>query len=91
MVQDSGFAGATLEKLRNLGVRIDIDDFGTGYSSFERLKDMPINTLKIDRSFVAKLGEDPRDEQTVQTIINLASGLRMSWQRGSRPPNRRHG
>ena len=75
MVQDSGFAETTLEKLRNLGVSIDIDDFRTGYSSFDRLKCLPINTLKIDRSFVARLGEDPRDEHIIQAIIKVAYGL----------------
>ena len=75
MAQDSAVVTTTLQKLRDLGVRIEIDDFGTGYSSLSRLRHLPINTLKIDRSFVARLGKDDKDEHIISSIIGLASGL----------------
>ena len=63
---------AALEQLRNMGVRISIDDFGMGYSSLSYLKRLPADVLKIDRSFVAGLGEDTRDAAIVGMIIDLA-------------------
>lgn len=64
-----------LNAIRDLGVEISIDDFGTAYSSLSRLKQLPINTLKIDRSFVRDLGKDPDDEVLVRTIITMAHNL----------------
>jgi diguanylate cyclase (GGDEF)-like protein len=64
-----------LEQLRQLGVRLSLDDFGTGYSSLSYLYRFPINTLKIDRSFVEGLGDG--QNQVVQTVISLAHGLKM--------------
>jgi len=66
---------AQLNAIRDLGVEISIDDFGTAYSSLSRLKQLPINTLKIDRSFVRDLGKDPDDEVLVRTIITMAHNL----------------
>ena len=60
--------------LRNLGVRISIDDFGTGYSSLSRLRDLPVDELKIDRSFVSQLGGD-LNKSFVATILHLAREL----------------
>ncbi len=60
-----------LLELRDLGIRISIDDFGTGYSSLSYLKRLPIDTLKIDRSFIDGLGTDPEDTSIVQTIVTL--------------------
>ncbi len=62
----------TLSALRDLGVRISIDDFGTGYSSLSYFKNIPATELKIDRSFVAKMLDNPGDRQIVQVIIDLA-------------------
>lgn len=66
----------TISELRDMGVRVSIDDFGTGYSSLSYLHRFPIDTLKIDRSFVNRIGDDESSE-IVQTIINLASNLGM--------------
>jgi diguanylate cyclase (GGDEF)-like protein/PAS domain S-box-containing protein len=66
----------TLEKLRSLGVQLHIDDFGTGYSSLSYLHRFPINALKIDHSFVSRMGIDENLE-IVRTIMNLARNLGM--------------
>jgi diguanylate cyclase (GGDEF)-like protein/PAS domain S-box-containing protein len=66
-----------LESVRKLGVRIAIDDFGTGYSSLAYLARLPVETLKIDRSFVVKMLNDPNTATLVQTVISLAHALRL--------------
>jgi len=67
----------TIDELRKMGIRVSIDDFGTGYSSLSYLHRFPIDTLKIDRSFVNRIGDDSESSEIVQTIINLASNLGM--------------
>ncbi|MCO6511021.1 MAG: EAL domain-containing protein [Aridibacter famidurans] len=64
-----------LTELRTLGVEIDIDDFGTGYSNLNYLTQLPISTLKIDRSFIDSMDKEDRNLEIVQTIIALASSL----------------
>jgi diguanylate cyclase (GGDEF)-like protein/PAS domain S-box-containing protein len=67
----------TMTELRAMGVRIDLDDFGTGYSSLSYLHQYPIDTLKIDRSFVAHMGVTEEGLQIVNTILSLAKSLDM--------------
>ncbi len=69
--------GAALDKLKRLGVCISIDDFGTGYSSLAYLKRLPADTLKIDKAFVAGLGESVEDTAIVRMVIELAHTLGM--------------
>jgi EAL domain-containing protein (putative c-di-GMP-specific phosphodiesterase class I) len=67
-----------LNALRTLGVSLALDDFGTGYSSLSYLKQLPVNTVKIDRSFVSDLGSNGPNSQIVLAIIELAHALGMS-------------
>ena len=66
---------STLERLRNLGVRISLDDFGTGYSSLSYLRDLPIDELKIDRAFVTNLRSDKGLREIVRGIIEVSHAL----------------
>ncbi|MGC9665461.1 putative bifunctional diguanylate cyclase/phosphodiesterase [Planosporangium sp. 12N6] len=66
---------ATLDRLHTLGVRLAIDDFGTGYSSLGRLRELPIHEVKIDKSFVQRIGVDPRDRAVVRSAVQLGHAL----------------
>ncbi|MCA1630560.1 MAG: EAL domain-containing protein [Acidobacteria bacterium] len=66
-----------LEQLRALGVKLSIDDFGTGYSSLSYLHRFPINTLKVDRSFVMRMADNNENSEIVRTILMLAQNLGM--------------
>ena len=78
VMSDPRAAMLTLEKLRALGANLSVDDFGTGYSSLSQLRQMPVQELKIDKSFVMKLNEEPQDQLIVQSTIDMAHGLGLS-------------
>ncbi len=68
---------ARMIEIKNLGIRFSLDDFGTGYSSLSYLTRFPIDTLKIDRSFVRDMIDDPKDLAVVDTIVDLADNLQL--------------
>jgi diguanylate cyclase (GGDEF)-like protein len=78
LVRDVESTVQRLRQLKELGISIAIDDFGTGYSSLSYLKRLPVDTLKIDRSFVDGLGSDPQDSAIVRSVVSLAKTLRLS-------------
>ncbi len=77
LLQNAESAVEILNEIRNAGVMISIDDFGTGYSSLGYLKHLPIDVLKIDKSFVQDITNDPNDASLVMAIISLAHNLRL--------------
>jgi diguanylate cyclase (GGDEF)-like protein len=78
LMSDPARACEVLEVLHGLGIRLSIDDYGTGYSSLAYLRDLPIDELKIDRSFIATLSEDSCGEAIVRSTIKLAHALNLS-------------
>ena len=81
IMENAPSARLRLERLQELGIGVDIDDFGTGYSSLSHLHQLPIDTLKIDRSFISGMGEEGKESQEiVALIVNLARqlGLRVA-------------
>jgi EAL domain-containing protein (putative c-di-GMP-specific phosphodiesterase class I) len=77
-VDDSAGRTAVLEELRDIGVKIAIDDFGTGYSSLGSLRDMPVDILKIDKSFVDHITNRSESTRLVQMILQLADDFHLS-------------
>ncbi|KAA0091502.1 EAL domain-containing protein [Mycolicibacterium sp. P1-18] len=77
VVQDMEATSITLAGLRDVGVQVAIDDFGTGFSVLSHLKSLPVDVLKIDRSFVAELGENPDDLAIVRAVIALAEAFEL--------------
>jgi predicted signal transduction protein with EAL and GGDEF domain len=75
LMLDLRTAVVSLEHVRAMGVEVAVDDFGTGLSSLARLKDLPVDTLKIDRSFVSGIVGSTTDREIVRTIIGLGRGL----------------
>ncbi len=75
LVEDADQALITLDALRALGVQVQIDDFGTGYSSLSYLQRFPVDTLKIDRSFIGRISAGDDSLEIVRSIVNLAHGL----------------
>jgi len=77
VMQDAPATLAKLKELKDLGIRLAIDDFGTGYSSLGYLKAFPVDTLKIDRSFVRGLSKDGSDNAIVRAVVTVAKSLHM--------------
>ena len=77
VMENAGEATARIEQLRDLGVELYMDDFGTGYSSLSYLHRFPVDTLKIDRSFISWMGVRDEDSEIVRTIVELAHNLHM--------------
>ncbi|HVX78831.1 MAG TPA: EAL domain-containing protein [Bradyrhizobium sp.] len=78
MMRNVARAIRTLDQIRSRGIRLAIDDFGTGYSSMSLMKQFPIDTLKIDRSFVRELPDDSEDKAIAQAIISMGKALEMT-------------
>ena len=74
-ITDASTAHEACDELRSLGVRLAVDAFGTGSSSFSRLRDLPIDEIKIDRSFVSRIDRDPRCQQFVRAVLAFADEL----------------
>jgi cyclic di-GMP phosphodiesterase Gmr len=77
-VRDQGRALIVLAELKDIGVQLALDDFGTGYSSLAYINALPIDTIKIDQTFIAKLSAHPGSQTVVTAIIQLAHGLGMT-------------
>jgi EAL domain-containing protein (putative c-di-GMP-specific phosphodiesterase class I) len=74
-MESLGRTGPVLEDLAGLGVLVAIDDFGTGHSSLARLRDLPVDGLKIDRSFLRDVPQDPTGLALVRAMVDLARTL----------------
>jgi diguanylate cyclase (GGDEF)-like protein/PAS domain S-box-containing protein len=77
IMDDPTAVGQVLQRLRDAGIRVAVDDFGTGYSSLAYLHRLPLDTLKIDRSFVHQMNADPALEAVIRTVISLSGSLRL--------------
>ena len=77
LMNDTDTTAVRLEELRRLGVRIAIDDFGTGYSSLGYLRRLPVDILKIDKSFIDGVAEGPHESALARAVVKLASTLRL--------------
>jgi diguanylate cyclase (GGDEF)-like protein len=75
LMRNAEETAARLTQVKDLGVRIAIDDFGTGYSSLAYLQRFPVDALKIDRSFIARMGQDPEGETLIRTLVQLGKSL----------------
>jgi EAL domain-containing protein (putative c-di-GMP-specific phosphodiesterase class I) len=75
IMESPAAAQAVLGQLKRLGVGLSLDDFGTGYSSLSSFSDFPVDALKVDRSFISRLGTDPKSTEIVKAIIGLTRRL----------------
>jgi len=78
VIQNPERAGKVLAEIKKMGVRLAIDDFGVGYSSLTHLKRFPIDTLKVDRSFIRDLPQDPEDRAICEAIIAMGKSLKLT-------------
>lgn len=77
LMADTELAVTQLEALRALGVRLAIDDFGTGYSSLAYLRQFPVDTIKIDRSFISEIANSSESEALIHTLVQLGKALKL--------------
>ncbi|HEY5253204.1 MAG TPA: EAL domain-containing protein, partial [Acidobacteriaceae bacterium] len=77
LMHDAASSVSVLHELKKMGVRLAVDDFGTGFSSLSYLRKFPIDVLKIDQSFIQRMGSDPDDSAIVSAIIHMARSLRL--------------
>jgi diguanylate cyclase (GGDEF)-like protein/PAS domain S-box-containing protein len=77
MMENQSLAEKQMLAFQNMGIHLSIDDFGTGYSSLSRIKDLSVNTIKIDRSFIKDIDHSPKDKGIVASIISLAHHLNL--------------
>lgn len=77
-VQDMDAMKRILDKLKKMGVRVALDDFGTGYSSLSYMRDMPLDTIKIDKSFIDHVGQDEFSDAFVKTVSDLAEAIHVN-------------
>jgi diguanylate cyclase (GGDEF)-like protein len=75
IMRDTELTVSRLKRVKELGVRIAIDDFGTGYSSLSHLQQFPVDALKIDRSFIARLTQSPEGETLIRTLVQLGKAM----------------
>ena len=73
LIEDMKRIVSAMNRLKSLGISFSMDDFGTGYSSLSSLRELPIDELKIDRSFISRVGEHPSDELMITTILTMAN------------------
>ena len=78
VIQNAERAGKVLAEIKKMGARLAIDDFGVGYSSLTHLKRFPIDTLKVDRSFIRDLLQDPEDKAITEAIIAMGKSLNLT-------------
>ncbi len=78
LLKNTEDTAAILQKLGDLGIGIAIDDFGTGYSSLSYLKQLPVDCIKVDSSFVRDIGTDPNDEAIIRAIIAMSHSLKLN-------------
>ena len=79
LIQNMSWVVANLLKLANNGVRIAIDDFGSGYSSLNYLHHLPLHSLKLDKSFIAKINEENREDSIIPAMFAIARGLKLDF------------
>jgi diguanylate cyclase (GGDEF)-like protein len=77
LLEDAASAGAILSRIRDLAVEVSIDDFGTGYSSLAYLQQFPVDSLKIDRSFISGMAKSPEGDALIHTLMQLGKALHL--------------
>ena len=87
-MQDTKLSAMRLRGLKRAGVKLAIDDFGTGYCSLAYLQQFPVDSLKIDRSFVSQMESSAEGAALIRTIVQMGRDLNLTpWRKASRRPN----